>query len=117
MIDLLSAYEKILPEWQAERSRIKKLRAHLTDIESQLDREIAALLYKQEWIDAQNRQIKRLHGLLEIADPNIESILRPSALKALQRARRQRNPSAMLALDRELRKTLEEELMLLALVA
>lgn len=117
MTDLFGAYEKTLPEWDGEQRRIKVLRSRLPEIESHIDREIAALLYRQEWIDAENRQIERLRGLLEIADPYAESMLSPSALKALERARRQRNPSAMLALDRELRKALQDELVLLALVA
>lgn len=79
-------------------------------IADERDREIAALLHAQEARDADRKEVERLSQLArDLAAHEAELAFNERVSKALARALTQENISAFLALDREMRRQLEEE--------
>lgn len=105
----LYAYEAQLRRRREEEERQRQLLKESKAIDEPISREIAELLRKQEAIDAERADLARLKGL--VAQYRSEGIqdLAPRVAAAYARALAQENFSALQALDRELRRQLDEE--------
>lgn len=103
------AYERQLRRRrEEERKRLEAL-AEVEEIEEATAREIAQLLHKQEALDAERRELERLENLVREYRRVPQVDLPSRTQKAFVRAAVQRNISALQALDREMRRMLEEE--------
>lgn len=90
-------------------------------IADEIEREIAALLHKQEAQDAERLELQHLGRLVaEFADREAQDAFNERVRAAFVRAQAQMTASSLLALDREIRRQLEEEemavLMAIALI-
>jgi hypothetical protein len=112
----LYAYEAQLLRRRAEEERRLQLLEESKAIDEPISREIAELLRKQEAIDAERADLARLKGL--VAQYRSEGIqdLAPRVAAAYARALAQENFSALQALDRELRRQLDEEELALVMI-
>lgn len=79
-------------------------------LEAEVDREIAQFLHEQQAQEAQRKELDRLSTLVaQFADRQAELAFNERVAKAYARALAQQNASALLALERELGRQLEDE--------
>lgn len=111
-----TAYERELKrridEDNERRQRLEESEA----IEEPISREIALLLRQQEAIDAERAELERLKRLVAQYGRDSMGDLSPRVVSAYTRALAQQNFSALQALDRELRRMMEEEEMAILMV-
>lgn len=95
---------------RARRKREEDAEQAQKALQSETDRQIAAFLHEQEAQDAARHEIERLSQLVtRFADKEAESAFNERVSKAFVRAAAEQTASAMLALERELRRQFEEE--------
>ncbi len=113
-------YTREQAQRDSARAQHRQRTAETAAIPDPLDREIGQLLRAKEAKDNRAGELQRLKSLAEQFDTaDAQRIFGPRVAKALERAVRQGNYSALEALDRELKRAHEEEQFILhaALVA
>lgn len=104
------AYEHLRIHREHERLRREQAEEDAQAIADARDREIAAFLHAQAKVDAERAELERLSRLVaQFADREAEEAFSERVRVAYARAHAQQNASAMLALDRELQRQIEEE--------
>lgn len=98
-----SYYERQLAQ---RRNRRREREEAIEEATDEVTAEIAQLLHKQERIDEERAHLERLRAM---ARDNASQDLPPRVLEAIARAQGEATASALRALDREIRRWLEEE--------
>lgn len=106
-------YEMALARRRKRKREIEEAQAESERIEDETTRQIAALMRKQERRDEEREYFERLKNL---AREYREAALPPRVSDALQIALQRETMSALRALDKELRRVLEEEEMAVLLM-
>lgn len=95
-MDLIAAYEQKLPAWRAA----KQTYMEVSRISNPVDREIAQFMHRPQ-------RAEELREIVQSSDGTDR--LSPTASRALQLAKEKGTVGSYLALDREMKKMLEEE--------
>jgi hypothetical protein len=106
----LYEYERGFQRRLREQRELDDAEAATREIANEIDREIAQLLHAQEQRDLERRELERLSRLVtEYTDAQAADALNERVQKAFLRAQVQLSTSALLALDREVQRQMEEE--------
>ena len=103
-------YEQEQIRRRKERKRQQEREEEAERIQDEIDREIARLLRIQEAEGARRAELARLSELVgRFADSKAEAAYGERVSKAFSRASAQQNISALMALEREIDRAIEEE--------
>lgn len=104
------SFEREMERRRRERRKRQEDEEEAQRIAEDRDRQIAAFLHEQEAKDAERDELARLGSLVtQFADSQAQVAFNERVAKAFARALAQQNASALLALEREVGRQMEEE--------